>query len=187
MNERNYTLKSKILDAAELQQATEALADQIYRTCGGNSTIGLIGIRTRGEFLAGRIHRILEGLFGKSIPLGYLDVSFYRDDTRAKLRQPVVQSTHVPFDVNDCTIVLVDDVLYTGRSVRAAMDELMDFGRPACVRLAVLIDRGHRELPIQADYVGLQVKTTSEEQVRVKMREVDDAEEVLLLVKNATD
>lgn len=184
MDLTDYQIKSRIMDAGTVKQKTIDIANAIRQANGVGSSMGIVGIRTRGEYLASRIHALLERDAATSIPIGYLDVSFYRDDTRAKLRQPVVQSSHIPFDVNDRSIILIDDVLYTGRSVRAAIDELMDFGRPSSVRLAVLVDRGMRELPIQPDFVGMTVNTSQGQQVRVRLEEVDGVDEVLLLEKN---
>jgi pyrimidine operon attenuation protein/uracil phosphoribosyltransferase len=174
-------IKSKIFDEAGMNRVVIRMVHEITEKNKGADRMALIGMRTRGEFLARRIAERIKEFEGVDIPLGILDVSFYRDDTRAKLKQPVVRSTHIPFDLTEKKIILIDDVLYTGRSVRAALDEIMDFGRPAKVELAVLIDRGHRELPIQPNYVGKSVTTSLNEEIRVKMKELDDADEVLLI------
>lgn len=174
-------VKSKIFDEAGMSRVMVRMVHEITETHKGVEGVAFIGMRTRGEFLARRMADKIKELEGADIPFGILDVSFYRDDTRARLKQPVVQSTHIPFDLTDKKIILIDDVLYTGRSVRAALDEIMDFGRPAKVELAVLIDRGHRELPIQPNYVGRAVTTFLNEEIRVKMKEQDGVDEVVLI------
>jgi pyrimidine operon attenuation protein/uracil phosphoribosyltransferase len=183
----NYTesskIKTRLLDEADVGRVVTRMAHEMIEKNKGTGQLALIGVRTRGEYLARRIAEKIKSIEGSLLPLGILDVSFYRDDTRAKLKQPQVQSTHIPFDITDKKIILVDDVLYTGRSVRAALDEIMDFGRPAKVELAVLIDRGHRELPIQPDYVGKVVTTAFDEEVKVKMKEQDGMDEVIVVIK----
>jgi pyrimidine operon attenuation protein/uracil phosphoribosyltransferase len=174
-------IKSKIFDEAGMNRVIVRMVHEITEKNKGVDRMALIGMRTRGEFLARRIGDKIKELEGTELPIGILDVSFYRDDTRAKLKQPVVQSTDIPFDLNEKKIILIDDVLYTGRSVRAALDEIMDFGRPDKVELAVLIDRGHRELPIQPNYVGKSVTTFMNEEIRVRMKEQDEVDEVLLV------
>jgi pyrimidine operon attenuation protein/uracil phosphoribosyltransferase len=174
-------IKSRVFDATDMQRVIIRMAHEITQRNKGAAQLAIVGMRTRGEFLARRIGEEIEKIENTTLPFGVLDVSFYRDDTRAKLKQPTVQSTHIPFDLTEKRIILVDDVLYTGRSVRAALDEIMDFGRPAKVELAVLVDRGHRELPIQPDYVGATVSTFTKEEIQVKMKEIDDADEVLLM------
>lgn len=183
MSEQEYKLKSRLLDAADFGRVVTRMAHEMIEKNKGIMNLALVGVRTRGEFLARRIAEKIKSIEGSMLPLGILDVSFYRDDTRAKLKQPQVQSTHIPFDITDKNIILIDDVLYTGRSVRAALDEIMDFGRPGKVELAVLIDRGHRELPIQPDYVGKVVTTAFDEEVRVKMIEQDGVDEVIVVIK----
>lgn len=177
-------LKTRLLDEADVGRIVTRMAHEMIEKNKGTDQLALIGVRTRGEYLARRIAEKIKNIDGDMLPLGILDVSFYRDDTRAKLKQPQVQSTHIPFDITDKKIILIDDVLYTGRSVRAALDEIMDFGRPAKVELAVLIDRGHRELPIQPDYVGKVVTTAFDEEVKVKMREQDGVDEVIIVIKS---
>ena len=176
-------IKTRLLDEADVGRVVTRMAHEMIEKNKGTGQLALIGVRTRGEYLARRIAEKIKSIEGSLLPLGILDVSFYRDDTRAKLKQPQVQSTHIPFDITDKKIILVDDVLYTGRSVRAALDEIMDFGRPAKVELAVLIDRGHRELPIQPDYVGKVVTTAFDEEVKVKMKEQDGMDEVIVVIK----
>jgi len=139
-----------------------------------------VGIQRRGVPLAHRIAASIRENEGADVPVGALDITFYRDDLSLVAQQPVVKGTDLPFDLNGATIVLVDDVLYTGRTIRAAMDALVDFGRPQAIRLAVLVDRGHRELPIRADHVGKNVPTSREEVVKVHLIEIDDADAVLI-------
>lgn len=173
---------SEIMTAGDVQRVLVRIAHEIIEKNHGTMNLALIGIRTRGEYLAKRLQAIIRDIDHVELPIGFLDVSFYRDDTRARLRQPVVQSTTIPFDLTDKNIVLVDDVLFTGRSVRAALDEIMDFGRPSRIQLAVLVDRGHRELPIHPDYVGSVISTKPGETVRVRLTEKDgDKDDVILL------
>ncbi|HEX5825502.1 MAG TPA: bifunctional pyr operon transcriptional regulator/uracil phosphoribosyltransferase PyrR, partial [Candidatus Limnocylindrales bacterium] len=144
--------------------------------------VALVGIHTRGAILGRRLHALVGELTGSEVPFGDLDISFYRDDVndREPGAQPVVHSSHLDFDLDGRTVVLVDDVLYTGRTIRAAMDALVDFGRPQAIRLAVLVDRGHRELPIRADHVGKNVPTSREEVVKVQLTEIDGEDGVLI-------
>lgn len=161
------------MSADELRRATVRISHEIVEKQAGTEGLLLVGIQRRGVPLAQRIAAAIAEHEGVEIPVGALDITFYRDDLSMIAQQPVVKGTNLPFDVNGRTIVLVDDVLYTGRTIRAALDALMDFGRPAVVRLAVLVDRGHRELPIRADHVGKNVPTSREESVRVHLAEVD--------------
>ncbi len=140
----------------------------------------LVGIHRRGAFLARRLRDTLEGLLGVEVPLGDLDIGFYRDDVSLRLDAPVVHASHIDFDVDGRTVVIVDDVLYTGRTVRAAIEALFDYGRPARVQLAVLADRGHRELPIRPDYVGKNLPTSRAEHVHVRLLELDGVDEVAI-------
>jgi len=150
-------------------------------------TLALVGIQTRGVPLASRLKRLVAERSGTELPLGALDITFHRDDVhvrdggRAPDRQPVVRSTSIPFALEGMTVVLVDDVLYTGRTIRAAIDALLDYGRPARVQLAVLVDRGHRELPIRPDYVGKNLPTARSERIRVELMEIDEVDRVLLV------
>ena len=148
----------------------------------GGSAIAIVGIHTRGAVLARRLHAHLEELIAAELPLGDIDISFYRDDVGAKFpaAQPVVHASHIDFDLSERTVVLVDDVLFTGRTVRAAVDALFDYGRPQRVQLAVLCDRGHRELPIRPDYVGKNLPTAREERVNVRLEETDGTDEVTI-------
>lgn len=172
--------EKKVWNAEEMRDAIIEMARRISHRPNLLQTV-LIGIRTRGEYLAQRLAKLVDEERSVQLPLGYLDVSFYRDDTRARLKQPVVQQTSIPFDIAEKDIILVDDVLFTGRSVRAALDEIMDFGRPARVELAVLIDRGCRELPIQPDYTGRVVATLYHQKVHVHFQEYDGTDEVVLI------
>src|SRR6187455_2675082 len=163
----------RIMTADEIRRATIRLSHEIVEKQAGTDGLLLIGIQRRGVPLARRIAEAILENEGAEIPVGALDITFYRDDLSLVAQQPVVKGTDLPFDLNGATIVLVDDVLYTGRTIRAAMDALVDFGRPQAIRLAVLVDRGHRELPIRADHVGKNVPTSREELVRVHVEEID--------------
>ncbi|MDZ7261935.1 MAG: bifunctional pyr operon transcriptional regulator/uracil phosphoribosyltransferase PyrR [candidate division KSB1 bacterium] len=174
-------VKAQIIDEQGVQRTITRLAHEIIERNKGIKNLVVVGIRTRGAYLAERIIKKIEEIEGKKIPLGLLDITLYRDDFWKKLKQPKVQKTDIPFDIDDKNVVLVDDVLYTGRTARAALDALMDFGRPARIQLAVLVDRGHRELPIKADFVGKNIPTSIGEEVQVKMVEVDGEDGVLLV------
>ena len=163
----------QIMTADEIRRATVRLSHEIVEKQAGAEGLALIGIQRRGVPLARRIAAAIADNERQGIPVGALDITFYRDDLSLIAQQPVVKGTDLPFDLNGRTVVLVDDVLYTGRTIRAAMDALVDFGRPQAIRLAVLVDRGHRELPIRADHVGKNVPTSREEIVRVHLIEVD--------------
>jgi pyrimidine operon attenuation protein/uracil phosphoribosyltransferase len=164
--------KAKIMDKAAMRRALTRIAHEIVERNEGSTDVALVGIIRRGEVLAGMLADEIEAVDGVRPKLGTLDISFYRDDVTRTIA-PVLHSTNIPFDINGANIILVDDVLYTGRTVRAALDALMDYGRPRCVQLAVMVDRGHRELPIRADYVGKNVPSSHEEDVRVYI-EPDD-------------
>jgi pyrimidine operon attenuation protein/uracil phosphoribosyltransferase len=163
----------QIMTADEIRRATVRLSHEIVEKQAGVDGLVLVGIQRRGVPLARRIAAAIEENERVAIPVGALDITFYRDDLSLVAQQPVVKGTDLPFDLNGLTVILVDDVLYTGRTIRAAMDALVDFGRPQIIRLAVLVDRGHRELPIRADHVGKNVPTSREESVRVHLIEVD--------------
>jgi pyrimidine operon attenuation protein/uracil phosphoribosyltransferase len=171
-----------VLDRDELRRTLVRIAHEIVEKNPADRGVALVGIHTRGAALASRVHTLLSELRGSEVPLGDLDISFYRDDLPAREpgAQPVVHSSHLDFDLEHRTVVLVDDVLYTGRTVRAAIDALFDYGRPARVQLAVLVDRGHRELPIRPDYVGKNLPTSREERVNVRVEEVDSVDEVTI-------
>jgi pyrimidine operon attenuation protein/uracil phosphoribosyltransferase len=177
----DYKIKAVLMDDKSLNRTLSRLAHQIVEANRGAENLVFVGILTRGVQLAERLIEKIEPLEGRRLPLGMLDITFYRDDMLRKLKKPRVQATNIPFDIDGKVVVLVDDVLYTGRTVRAALDALMDFGRPARIKLAVLIDRGHRELPIKADYAGQEVKTTAGEEVRVKLNKVDGEDGVYLV------
>jgi pyrimidine operon attenuation protein/uracil phosphoribosyltransferase len=174
-------LKATIIDPQGLDRTLKRLAHEILEKNKGAANIVVVGIRTRGEFLARRIVRLIEEVEGIKPPLGSLDITLYRDDLLGKLEQPRLQGTDILFDISGKDVVLVDDVLYTGRTIRAALDELIDLGRPRSIQLAVLIDRGHRQLPIRADFVGKNVPTSSDESIRVHVSEVDGEDSVLLM------
>ena len=174
-------LKTQVMDAAGINRAISRLASEIVERNVGTSDLLLVGIRRRGVPLAERIADRIERLEGIRPPTGQLDITLYRDDLSTVGPRPVVNKTEIPIDVTDSTIVLVDDVLYTGRTVRAALDELVDFGRPRRVELAVLIDRGHRELPIQADYIGRELQTADNEIVKVMLEDYDEDEKVIVV------
>jgi len=179
--EQKFVLKAKLVDAAGMTRTINRLAFEIVERNRGVENLAIVGIRTRGAHLAKRICDSIKKNEGVEVPLGILDASLYRDDFRQKLRQPKVEITDIPFDVDNITLILVDDVLFTGRTVRAALSELMDLGRPARIQLAIFVDRGHRELPICADFVGKHVPTSIGEEVRVRMEEVDGNDEILLV------
>ena len=165
-------VKSVVMDAAEIERSLTRIAHQILETNHGATDVALVGIVTRGDLLAQRLAAKIKKIEGVDVAQGSLDISFYRDDYLTSLA-PEVHSTHIPFDVTGRTIVLVDDVLYTGRTIRAALDALMDLGRPSSIQLAVLVDRGHRELPIRADFVGKNVPSSHDENVRLFLEESD--------------
>jgi pyrimidine operon attenuation protein / uracil phosphoribosyltransferase len=168
----------QIMTADEIRRATIRLSHEIVEKQAGTDGLVLIGIQRRGVPLARRIAASIAEHEGVELPVGALDITFYRDDLSMVAPQPVVKGTELPTGIDGKTIVLVDDVLYTGRTIRAAMDALVDFGRPQAIRLAVLVDRGHRELPIRADHVGKNVPTSREEVVRVHLEEIDDEDGV---------
>jgi pyrimidine operon attenuation protein / uracil phosphoribosyltransferase len=168
----------EIMTADEIRRAIVRISHEIVEKQAGVAGLALVGIQRRGVPIARRIAASIAEHEGADLPVGGLDITFYRDDLSMVAQQPLVKGTNLPFDINDRTIILVDDVLYTGRTIRAAMDALVDFGRPRAIRLAVLIDRGHRELPIRADHVGKNVPTSREELVRVYLDEADGREGV---------
>ncbi len=167
-----YQVKAEVMDARAIDRALTRIAHEILEANKGAERLALAGIVTRGAVIARRLAERIEAIEGATVPVGSIDISFYRDDVATRLN-PEVHRTDIPFTVDGRCVVLVDDVLYTGRTIRAAMDALMDYGRPASVQLAVLVDRGHRELPIRADYVGKNVPTARRERVKVAMAELD--------------
>lgn len=181
MRELEGKVKSRIMDGDGMRRALTRIAHEIVEKNKGTEEVVLIGIRRRGVPLAERIQERIEEFEGVRLPLGTLDITLYRDDLSMIDIQPVVHETNVPFSVEGKVVVLVDDVLFTGRTARAALDATMDLGRPKKIQLAVLVDRGHRELPIRADYVGKNVPTSSREIISVCVEEIDGANEVLLL------
>ena len=170
--------KAVILDEEAMGRALRRMAHEIVERHGGTRGLWLVGVRRRGVPLAERLAREINAFEGVHPPIGELDITLYRDDLTTKHERPQVGRTQMPGDLSGKSVVLVDDVLYTGRTVRAALDALIDLGRPAQIQLAVLVDRGHRELPIRADYVGKNVPTSIEEQVAVLLRETDGADSV---------
>jgi len=177
----NLTPKNTILDAKQMARIIRRMAGEIVETHKDLSDLVLVGIRTRGVPLAEKLAAEIERMEGQKVPVGVLDITLYRDDLSTIAAQPQVKGTRLPRPIDDGDVVLCDDVLYTGRTVRAALDELIDFGRPRAVRLAVLIDRGHRELPIQADVVGKKVPTSNEEVIEVSFLSTDGTEQVRIL------
>lgn len=172
--------KALVMDARTIERVLSRIVHEILERTKGSQNLALVGIRTRGAYLAERLARKIREVEGLTLPLGALDITLYRDDLSSVAHQPVVKPTRLPFDVQGKIIVLVDDVLFTGRTVRAAIDEIIDFGRPQSIQLAVLIDRGHRELPIRADYVGKAVATSKHEEVRVCLLETDGKDQVTI-------
>ncbi|HPI37721.1 MAG TPA: bifunctional pyr operon transcriptional regulator/uracil phosphoribosyltransferase PyrR [Ignavibacteriaceae bacterium] len=177
-------VKAKIIDEVGLNRIVTRISHEILEKNKGSKNLVLMGMRTRGEFLAKRIHTKLSEIEKNEIPLGILDVTLYRDDFRTRMKQPQVSVSNITFDITEKDVILVDDVLYTGRTVRSALCALMDFGRPATIQLCVLLDRGHRELPITADYVGKNIPTSIDEEVKVKMSEIDGEDAVYLVEVN---
>ena len=169
----------KILTNDEVRRALTRIAHEILERNGGAEGLVLVGMHTRGVPIAQRLAELMDDFEGESVPTGALDIGLYRDDTTGGSR-PMMRLTEIPVDIQNRAVVLVDDVLFTGRSIRAAMDALNDFGRPSQIQLAVLVDRGHRELPIRADYVGKNVPTSRDEDVDVRLIEIDGVDEVLI-------
>jgi pyrimidine operon attenuation protein/uracil phosphoribosyltransferase len=182
-------IKAQLMTARDLQRMLDRMAQQILELMDPDDAapaehFALIGMQTRGVHLARRLQRRIEEQEGIEMPLGVLDVTMYRDDVRMRLEQPHIQETHIPFNITGRHIILVDDVVFTGRTGRAALDALMDLGRPASVRFLVIIDRGHRELPIATDIVGRKVPTLPQEAVRVGVDEIDDEDGVWLVERS---
>jgi pyrimidine operon attenuation protein/uracil phosphoribosyltransferase len=174
-------IKAQIIDEIGLKRTITRLAHEIIERNKGSENIVLVGMRTRGEFLARRIHAKIKEIDNSNPELGVLDVTLYRDDFRTRLKQPEVSVTDITFNINGKDVILIDDVLYTGRTVRAALDALMDLGRPSTIQFCVLIDRGHREMPIIADFVGKNIPTSINEEVKVKLKEVDNEDAIYLI------
>ncbi len=171
-----------VMDADRVDRTLTRIAHEISERNRGEDQLAIVGIRTRGAVIARRLAAKLVAILGTSVPTGTLDITLYRDDLMRQPvgPQPLVRHTEIPFSIDDKTIVLVDDVLYTGRTIRAALDALIDFGRPRAIQLIVLVDRGHRELPIKADYVGKNLPTSFAQSVRVLVHEVDGRDEVVI-------
>jgi len=174
-------IKATVIDAEGLKRTITRLSHEIIESNKGTENLVLIGMRTRGEFICNRITEKINEIDNSNIVPGVLDVTLYRDDFRTRLKQPEVSVTNITFDINEKNVVLIDDVLYTGRTVRAALNALMDLGRPNSIRLCVLVDRGHRELPIKADFIGKNIPTSIDEEVKVKLIE-EDGEDAVYLV-----
>jgi pyrimidine operon attenuation protein/uracil phosphoribosyltransferase len=182
--EKNMKVKKEIIDSDAMGRAITRIAHEILEKNKGTEDLVLIGIRTRGVPLAERLASKIEEIEGVNIKTGILDITLYRDDLSTVSQQPIVHRTEIPFDITGKKVVLVDDVLFTGRTVRAALDALIDLGRPKQIQLAIMIDRGHRELPIRADFVGKNLPTSKNEVVDVNFEEIDGKDLVLLLEKS---
>jgi pyrimidine operon attenuation protein / uracil phosphoribosyltransferase len=172
--------KAIVLDEQAIRRALTRIAHEIIEKNKGIDHLLLVGIRTRGIYIANRLAERINQIEGRNIPVGEIDITLYRDDLSKNTidQQPLVKGSHIEKDINDQTVILVDDVLYTGRTVRAALDAIIDIGRPSSIQLAVLVDRGHRELPIRADYVGKNIPTSSSEKIVVELSEVDEMDQV---------
>ena len=172
----------EVMDADRMSRALTRIAHEILERNRGISDLALVGIRTRGVPIARRLARALKEINGDDVPTGALDITLYRDDLmrNAVGPQPVIRKTEIPFSIDDRKILLVDDVLYTGRTTRAALDALIDFGRPKAIQLVVMVDRGHRELPIKADYVGKNLPTSLKQSVQVQLQEIDGVDQVVI-------
>jgi pyrimidine operon attenuation protein/uracil phosphoribosyltransferase len=173
--------KGRLMSSSEIERTLVRLAHEIVERSNGSANLGLIGIKRRGFPLAQRIAKLIETIEKSPVDTGVLDISFYRDDLSTAGPRPIVEKGEIGFDVNGRDIILMDDVLYTGRTIRAALDALFDQGRPKSVQLLVLIDRGHRELPIEARFIGRTIPTSSHEIIEVKLREIDNDEQVILV------
>jgi pyrimidine operon attenuation protein/uracil phosphoribosyltransferase len=182
----NLREKAQLMSASEIERTLVRLAHEIVEKNNGNTNLGLVGIKRRGIPIAQRLARIIERIEHAPVPVGTLDITLYRDDLSTVGHKPIVQPSKMEIDVVGKDIVLCDDVLYTGRTVRAALDALFDHGRPRRVQLLVLIDRGHRELPVEASFVGRRVQTSDLEIIEVKLQETDEMEKVLLVERDAT-
>lgn len=180
-------VKAKIIDEAGIERTVTRLAHEIIEKNKGASQIVIVGIKTRGEHLARRIAAKIEQVEHLTLDIGSMDITLYRDDLLGKLEQPEFKGTDIIFDISGKHVILIDDVLYTGRTIRAALDELIDLGRPRTIQLAVLVDRGHRQLPIKADYVGKNIPTAAEESIRVHLKETDGEDAVLLMYPETAD
>ena len=181
------TIKARLSGKKEIERSLIRIAHEIIEKNNEVSQIALVGIRTRGDFLAQRLHKLIEKLSSLTIPIGTLDVTFHRDDFRTNLGSPKVGASNILFEVEGKNIILIDDVLYTGRTIRAAMDEIFTYGRPHSIQLGILVDRGHKELPIHADYVGKNYPTSMNEHIHVHVEEVDGEDAILLVEYKDTE
>jgi pyrimidine operon attenuation protein/uracil phosphoribosyltransferase len=173
-------MAKELLDKKDIERSITRMAHEIIERNKGVKSLCLVGIQRGGVYIAERLAEKLRGIEAKKVPVGTLDIAFYRDDINVRKNQPVVRKTDMPCEINNKRVVLVDDVLFTGRSIRAAMDAIMDFGRPSAIQLAVLVDRGHRELPIKADFVGKNIPTALNENVKVELEEEGLEDKVVL-------
>ncbi len=173
-------MPSTLLNSQEMNRAISRIAHEILEKNHGTENLVLVGIRTRGVYLAERLRDKIAAIESTTLEMGLLDITLYRDDVGQAAQKPILKKTEIPFSLSDKKIVLCDDVLFTGRTIRAAIDGIMDFGRPACVQLAVIIDRGHRELPIRPDFVGKNIPTSRDMMVKVKFKEVDGEDKVVV-------
>lgn len=174
-------IKSKVVDSEGFQRIISRISHEILENNKGSKNLILMGMRTRGEFLAKRIQQKIKEIEQIELPLAILDVTLYRDDFRTRLKQPEVSVSNITVDITEKNIILIDDVLYTGRTVRSAMNAIMDLGRPGTIQFVVLVDRGHKELPIKADYVGKNIPTSLKEEIKVKMQEIDGEDAIYLV------
>ncbi len=175
------TTNSKIMDKENVQRALTRIAHEILEKNRGIKDLCIVGIRTRGAVLAERVNACIKQIEGNTVPVGILDITLYRDDLTTVATQPIVRETLIKFDITDKKVILVDDVLFTGRTIRSALGALIDFGRPANIQLAVLVDRGHRELPIRADYVGKNIPTSIDQDVQVILKETDKKDDQVIV------
>ena len=176
-----------VMDREVIDRSLTRIAYEILEKNKGTSNLVLVGIRTGGIYLAQRLQKIISGIEGAEIPLGVLDITLYRDDISISKKKPSLGKTQIPFSLDDKKVILIDDVLFTGRTIRAAMDALIDFGRPKMIQLAVLIDRGHRELPIRADFVGKNIPSARDEEIKVRLIESDGIDEVIIINNDRND
>lgn len=177
----NRRTKARIMDASAIDRVITRIAHEILEKNKQTKDLCVVGIRRGGACLAERLAKKIREIDGGELPLGILDITLYRDDLTAIAEQPIVRKTEIGFDIRDKKVILVDDVLFTGRTIRCALDQLIDFGRPKNIQLAILIDRGHRELPIRADYVGKNVPTSVAETIEVRLKELDEVDEVIIM------
>lgn len=172
---------TEVMDQKKVQRALMRIAHEIIERNSGAENLAIIGIKTRGDYLADRVAENIKKVENVDVPVGYMDITFYRDDVHTRFEQPEVHKTEVLFPIDDKVVVLVDDVLFTGRTIRAALDQVIDFGRPKAIQLAVLVDRGHRELPIKADYVGKNIPTSISDDVEVHVTPIHNEDSVHLV------